>query len=67
MCVCPQELPGYARISKKGQRWWSGGPLHLSDQRVARGGMVGQDQGGWVLSCGDAETGGLGKKVMGSA
>lgn len=64
--VClPQELPGYARISKKGQRWWSGGLSHQGDQHVMGGGMVGRNQGSWVLSCGDAEMGELGKKVMG--
>lgn len=64
--VClPQELPGYARLSKKGQRWWSGGPSHVGDQSVMGGRMVGRDQGSWVLSCGDSETGELGKKVMG--
>lgn len=42
--------------------------LHtLGEQCVTGGGMLGQDQHSWVLKCGDAETGGLRKKVMRSA
>lgn len=67
MSVCPQELPGYARVRKTGRRWWSGGPSHTDDHRVMGEWMVGQDQCSWVLRWGDAEMGGLGKKVMGSA